>query len=51
MSVEGIGSFDDLLSVASERNGGVLFDFGDGDELFLRGTRLAALDEDQFSFY
>jgi len=29
----------------------VLFDFGAGDRVFLAGTRLAALDEDQFSFY
>ena len=51
ISVEGVDSFADLMALASERGGGVLFDFGDGDELFLRGTRLAALDEDKFSFY
>ena len=51
ISVDGIESFAELMALASERNGGVLFDFGNGDELFLRGTRLAALDEDKFSFY
>jgi Ca2+-binding RTX toxin-like protein len=51
LSVNGIESFSDLLQTASQQRGGVLFDFGGGDELFLRGTRLAALDEDQFSFY
>ena len=51
LGVEGIDSFDDLLEFASQERGGVLFDFGEGDELFLSGTRLAALDEDQFSFY
>lgn len=51
LSVAGVDSFEDLLATASQSRGGVLFDFGDGDELFLAGTRLAALDSDQFSFY
>ncbi|WP_299288283.1 tandem-95 repeat protein [uncultured Tateyamaria sp.] len=51
LRVEGIESFDDLLGSARETGGGVLFDFGDGDQLFLAGTQLAALDDDQFSFY
>ncbi|WP_299152538.1 calcium-binding protein [uncultured Tateyamaria sp.] len=51
LRVEGIESFDDLLGSARETRGGVLFDFGDGDRLFLAGTQLAALDDDQFSFY
>ena len=51
LSIDEIDSFDDLLTYASEENGGVLFDFGNGDELFLAGTQLAALDGDQFSFY
>ncbi|MEM7641540.1 MAG: tandem-95 repeat protein [Pseudomonadota bacterium] len=51
LSVDGVSSFEDLLAFASETRGGVLFDFGDGDELFLAGTRLAALDSDKFSFY
>ena len=51
LSVDNVQSFDDLLNYASQENGGVLFDFGDGDEIFLSGTQLAALDKDQFSFY
>ena len=51
LNVEGIESFDDLLGVASQTGGGVLFDFGNGDEIFLAGTRLASLDSDQFTFY
>ena len=51
LGVEGIESFEDLMAVASQEAGGVLFDFGNGDELFLAGTRLAALDQDKFSFY
>ncbi len=51
ISVAGISDFDDLLAVGQNEWGGVRFDFGDGDELFLSGTRLAALDEDSFSFF
>ncbi len=51
LGVDGVDSFADLMSFASSDNGGVLFDFGGGDSLFLAGTQLAALDEDQFSFY
>jgi len=48
--VEGVSSFDDLLSRGSEQDGSVVFDFGDGDLLILKGTQLAALDNDAFSF-
>lgn len=51
LDIEGIDDFDDLLAHAQEQNGGVLLDFGNGDELFLSGTRLAALDRDSFTFY
>jgi Ca2+-binding RTX toxin-like protein len=51
IGVDGIGSFEDLLAFASQETGGVLFDFGNGDELFLQGTQLAALDQNQFTFY
>ncbi|EFL88196.1 tandem-95 repeat protein [Ahrensia sp. R2A130] len=51
ISIDGIDSFAQLLSYGSQSGGGVLFDFGGGDELFLRGTQLAALDENQFSFF
>ncbi|MHA7826217.1 MAG: tandem-95 repeat protein, partial [Roseovarius sp.] len=51
LNVEGIEDYDDLMGAATQTWFGVLFDFGDGDEIFLLGTRLAALDEDQFTFY
>ncbi|WP_348541120.1 tandem-95 repeat protein [Thalassococcus arenae] len=51
IQIDGVDSFEDLMSFASRERGGVLFDFGEGDSLFLAGTQLAALDEDQFSFY
>ncbi|MDT4823459.1 Bacterial Ig domain protein [compost metagenome] len=51
LDIEGIDDFNDLLAHAQEQNGGVLLDFGNGDELFLSGTRLAALDRDSFTFY
>ena len=47
----GIETFEDLLATAEQTENGVLFAFGGGDELFLLGTRLAALDRDSFSFY
>ena len=51
LNIEGIDSFEALIGTASQTQGGVLFDFGNGDSLFLQGTQLAALDQDQFSFY
>ncbi|AVX03475.1 iron-regulated protein FrpA [Maritalea myrionectae] len=51
LSVDGIDNFDDLFASAQEQDGGVLFAFGNGDELFLAGTKLAALDQDSFSFF
>ena len=51
MDVEGIDDFDALMALASQEGNGVLFDFGNGDSLFLAGTQLAALDRDQFTFY
>ena len=51
LGVDGVDSFADLLAFGQNVGGGVLFDFGDGDSLFLSGTQLAALDEDQFTFY
>ncbi|HQF30581.1 MAG TPA: Ig-like domain-containing protein, partial [Hyphomicrobiales bacterium] len=51
LNVEGIDSFDDVLAVAQQVRGGVVLDFGNGDELFLAGTRLSALDEDSFTFF
>ena len=51
LSIDGIDSFADLMAHASQTRGGVLLDLGDDDQIFLAGTRLAALDEDQFTFY
>jgi Ca2+-binding RTX toxin-like protein len=51
IDMNGINSFDDLLAVAQQQNGGVLFAFANGDELFLSGTQLAALDRNSFTFY
>ena len=51
ISIDGVDSFEALMALGQETEGGVLFDFGDQDALFLKNTQLAALDEDQFSFY
>ncbi|EFO28694.1 outer membrane adhesin like protein [Roseibium sp. TrichSKD4] len=51
IDVDGIDSFTDLMGTASQDGRNVVFDFGNGDELILSGTRLAALDKDAFTFY
>ena len=51
INVEGVNSFDDLMDVASQRGHKTVFDFGDGDKLILSHTRLAALDQDAFTFF
>ncbi|WP_269586164.1 putative Ig domain-containing protein [Roseibium sp. Sym1] len=51
IDVNGINSFDDLMATASQDGRNVVFDFGNGDELVLAHTRLAALDKDAFTFY
>jgi Ca2+-binding RTX toxin-like protein len=51
IDMNGINNFDDLLALAQQQNGGVLFAFANGDELFLSGTQLAALDRNSFTFY
>ena len=51
LRIEGVDDFDTLLLYAVDNRAGVTFDFGEGDELFLRGTQLAALDKDAFSFF
>lgn len=38
------------MGVATQTSEGVLFAFGNGDDLFLKGTQLAALDKDSFTF-
>ncbi|QUJ77245.1 tandem-95 repeat protein [Sulfitobacter albidus] len=51
ISVDGIEDFAALMAQAQQTWSGVLLDLGGGDEIFLAGTRLAALDQDQFTFY
>ncbi|MEX0283477.1 MAG: Ig-like domain-containing protein [Paracoccaceae bacterium] len=51
ISANGIDDFADLMANATQTRGGVLLDLGGGDGIFLAGTRLASLDEDQFTFY
>ena len=51
LSVIGVSDFDDLLALGQQEGNGVLFDFGNGDELFLSGTQLSALDRDAFTFF
>lgn len=51
LRIDGVDDFDTLLLYAEDNAAGVRFDFGNGDELFLRGTQLAALDKDAFSFF
>ncbi len=47
---QGIDDFDALLQVAAQEANGIVFDFGDGDELFLAGMNLSALEKDAFAF-
>ncbi|CAN7688252.1 tandem-95 repeat protein [Mesorhizobium sp. LjRoot246] len=51
IDVNGINDFDDLMHAGHQTDTGVLFDFGNGDQLFLKGTQLAALDKDSFTFF
>jgi hypothetical protein len=46
-----VTSFEDLLARAEQDGDDAVFDFGDGDVLILRQTRLAALDPDAFTFF
>jgi hypothetical protein len=50
IDITGIDDFEQLMQTAQQTNGGVLFDFGNGDNLFLMNTLLAALDKDSFTF-
>ena len=45
-----MSSFEDLVALGSDTEDGVTFDFGDGDLLILKGTELAALDGNAFTF-
>ncbi|MEM0923859.1 MAG: spondin domain-containing protein [Pseudomonadota bacterium] len=48
LNVEGIFSFEDVLATASSTANTVTLDFGEQGSLFLDGTRLSDLDEDDF---
>jgi len=50
IDVDGISNFDDLLGTASQNGNHLTFDLGNGDELILSNTLLAALDQDAFTF-
>ena len=51
IGVGGVSSFADLMDRAEQVGRDAVFDFGDGDVLILRQTRLAALDPDAFTFF
>ncbi len=50
LDIDGVESFEDLMSYADQIGTRSVFDFGDGDVLILSATRLAALDQDMFTF-
>jgi hypothetical protein len=44
-------SFDEFVfAYSSMQDGGVLFDFGDGDSLFLRNIEMSTMDSHAFLF-
>ncbi|WP_417676847.1 LamG-like jellyroll fold domain-containing protein [Pseudodonghicola sp.] len=50
LHIDGVSTAEDALSFASQHGRDVVFDFGNGDELVLQNTRLAALQDDDFMF-
>ncbi|MEM7507148.1 MAG: spondin domain-containing protein [Pseudomonadota bacterium] len=50
LSIAGIDDFEDVLEAATQERFGTQLDFGEEGSIFLRGTRLEALDEDDFIF-
>ena len=50
LTIEGVGNFDTMPLYASQQEGGVILDFGEGDTIFLRGAQSAAMDKDSFTF-
>ena len=50
LDIDGVDTAEDALSFASQVGRSVVFDFGEGDVLTLRSTRLSHLDEDDFIF-
>lgn len=50
LNLEGISSFEDVLDNASDRAGGSILNFGDGDAIILIGRRVSTLEEEDFLF-
>lgn len=50
LNIAGFDTLSDVLDVASQAYYGVKLDFGDDGSLFLRGTSLKSLDEEDFIF-
>jgi len=48
LDVEGVETFEDVINAASQSGRNTVFDFGDGDKLIVRNTRLSQYDEDDF---
>ena len=48
LDVDGVETYEDALDAAHQQGRHVVFDFGDGDQLTLRHTRLNSLTEDHF---
>ncbi|MCP4070183.1 MAG: calcium-binding protein, partial [Hyphomicrobiales bacterium] len=51
INFDGIDNFSDLMAVAQQSGNNIVFNFGENDTLVLSQTRLAALDQDAFTFY
>jgi Spondin_N/RTX calcium-binding nonapeptide repeat (4 copies) len=50
LNVEGVDSFEDVLAHATQRNSGVVIDFGDDGSIFLPGESLGRLSADHLLF-
>jgi len=50
LRIDGFDDLGDVLSTAAQTGDGVLFDFGGGDTLLLRGATLASVAGDWFTF-
>ena len=50
ISIPGIAGFNDLLQYARQTEEGVMFDFGEGDTMLIRGADLPSVQNDWFTF-
>ncbi|WP_170337070.1 calcium-binding protein [Ruegeria arenilitoris] len=50
LDIEGVESFDDVLTAASQEGRNTVLDFGENDSLTLRNIRVFELESDDFSF-